>query len=309
MDQLSLLRLFVGIAESGSLSAAARQRGMSPSTVTLGLQRLEERVGARLVNRSTRRLALTQEGERFLAACRRILADVDETMNGVAEDGPLMGDIRISAANDFGRSQLAALLDDFLRLHPRLRIELVLSDTVVDLVEDGYDLALRIGPMADSSLVARVLMHGPRHVCAAPSYWARRGKPAHPRELAEHNCLVLARPGSPQHIWGFRDGEREFSVRVAGDRSSNDGGLLRDWAVAGHGVALKFAFNIEADLAAGRLETALEDYVPPGVSLYAVRPAGAYPARRIQVLLDYLQARLAEAGAAGVAPATADQTR
>lgn len=292
MDQFDLLRLYVAIADHGSLSAVARAQSLSPSTVTLSLQRLEERVGARLVTRTTRRLSLTQEGERFLADCRRILGDLDEAMDGIADRGPLHGEIRVTATNDFGRNRLAPLIDSFMKLHPGVQVALMLTDAVLDLPEQGYDLALRVGQLRDSSLTARLLRRGTRQICASPAYWERHGRPEHPRDLAEHNCMVLARPGAPQSTWTFHEEAREFGVRVSGDRTANDGGALRSWAISGAGVVLKWNFDVEDDLAAGRLESVLDAFAIEENNLYAVHPAGRHPARRVTAFIDYLAARL-----------------
>lgn len=292
MDQFNALRLYVAVAESGSLSAVARAQTLSPSTVTLSLQRLEERVGARLVTRTTRRLSLTPEGERFLLDCRRILADLDEAMAAVADQGPLRGDIRVTATNDLGRNTLAPLLHDFMEANSGVQVTLMLSDGVIDLVDDSYDLALRMGQLPDSGLTARLLMRGSRRVCAAPSYWRRHGNPGHPRDLADHNCMVLARPGAPQSTWQFQQDGRVFGVRVQGDRTANDGSTLRHWAIAGAGVVLKSDLDIEGDLAAGRLETVLDGFRHGDVNLYAVHPAGRRPSRRVAALIDFLASRL-----------------
>ncbi len=296
MDSVDQLRLLDAIADLGSLSAVARARGQSPSTVTLGLQQLEKRVGIRLVMRTTRRLALTPEGERFLIVGRRILHDLDAAMNAASDREQLSGDIRLTATNDFGRTRLVPLLDAFMRTHPQVRIALMLTDAVLNLAEEGYDFGIRTGPLADSRLSARLLVRGTRCVCAAPRYWRKHGKPAHPRELARHNCLVLVRPGAPQSHWPFREKGRVFSVGVAGDRTANDGGALREWAIAGAGIVLKSDFDVEADLSSGKLETALEKFAIADTNLYAVHPYGAAPSRRVQALLDYLTERLGRSG-------------
>jgi DNA-binding transcriptional LysR family regulator len=292
MDQFNLLRLYVAVADLGSLSAVARAQALAPSTVTLSLQRLEERVGARLVTRTTRRLSLTPEGERFLLDCRRILADLDEAMGAVADRGPLRGDIRVTATNDLGRNTLAPLIHDFMEANSGVQVTLMLSDGVIDLVEDSYDLALRMGQLPDSGLTARLLIRGSRRISAAPSYWRRHGKPGHPRDLVGHNCMVLARPGAPQSSWQFQENGRVFGVRVQGDRTANDGGTLRHWAIAGAGVVLKFDLDITRDLAAGRLETVLDGFRLDDVNLYAVHPAGRRPSRRVAALINFLASRL-----------------
>lgn len=296
MDQFDLLRLYVDIAEQGSLAAVARVRGLSPSTVTLGLQTLEARVGVSLVRRSTRRLAFTPEGERFLTDCRRILDDLAEALENLSDKGELQGVIRITATNDFGRNRLAPLIDAFMRSHPGIAIELMLTDAVKDLLEDRYDLAIRMGQLADSQLTARLLMRGRRYVCASPDYWAQYGRPDHPRELMQHNCMVLARPGAPQANWVFREKNHEFTVKVSGDRLANDGGTLRNWAVAGAGVVLKSSCDVEDDIAAGRLEAVLDAFSMTETNVYAVYPHGRRPARRVTALIDYLGTHLASAG-------------
>ncbi|MCD9028290.1 LysR family transcriptional regulator [Luteimonas sp. BDR2-5] len=302
MDQLDTLRLFVAIADRGSLSAVARAWALSPSTVTLALQQLEERLGARLVVRTTRRLSLTAEGERFLGDCRRILGQLDDAMQGLGEGGQLSGEIRITVTNDFGRAQLAPLLDRFLALHPGVRIALVLTDGVVDLVDGGYDIGIRTGPLQDSRLRARRLLAGARRVCAAPAYWRRAGVPRHPRELAAHNCLVLDRPGAPQSNWRFQEAGREFAVKVGGNRTANDGGVLREWAVAGGGVVMKAGWDIGDDLAAGRLQPVLDDFRIDDINLYAVHAAGQRTPHRVAALIEFLAAALEPASPAGGGP-------
>jgi DNA-binding transcriptional LysR family regulator len=234
MDTLEALRLFVSIAETGSLSAAARQESVATSTVTVALQQLEEQARVSLITRSTRRLSFTFEGRRFLADARKLLADWDASIAGV-QDGPLRGPIRITATQDFGRSEVAPLIDRFLEVHPAVQIALHLSDGVVDLVEQDIDVALRNGPLADSALKARLILRGRRVVCAAPSYWQAHSPPKHPDELSGHNCLVHPRPGSTFSAWSFTDDGKPLSVRVAGNRVANDGGVLRQWAIDGHG--------------------------------------------------------------------------
>ncbi|WP_205669605.1 LysR family transcriptional regulator [Acinetobacter sp. MB5] len=288
MDLLSHLRNFIAITDYGSLSAAAKMRGIAPSAVTASLQRLESHVGTKLVLRSTRGLSLTPEGEHFLAQCRRILGDLDDAIDQVADSGRLKGTIRLTCINDFGRSRLSALINGFQAHHPEVKFELFLGDEVVNLIETGYDLALRTGPLTDSRLNARLILQAGRSVCASPEYWRHYGKPEHPEELAQHNCLLLSRLGDPQRIWRFYDDLKELSVRVSGNRAANDGGLLRQWAIEGVGVILKSDYDIIEDLKAGRLETALENFRQTDVNLYAVHAAGRHLPRRITTFIDYL---------------------
>lgn len=292
MDLISHLRDFIVIADHGSMAAAAKMRGVSPSAVTASLQRLESYIGARLILRSTRGLSVTPEGERFLEQCRRIVGDLDEAIDQVADAGRLRGTIRLTSINDFGRSRLSPLIEGFQARHPEVKFELSLNDEVVNLIETGYDLALRTGPLMDSSLKARLILQAGRSVCASPAYWAHHGKPERPEELAQHNCLVLSRLGNPQRIWRFQCEAKELAVQVSGKRTANDGGLLRQWAIAGAGVILKSHYDIADDLLAGRLETALEAFKQEDVNLYAVHAAGRQPPRRVTAFVDYLVTRL-----------------
>lgn len=293
MDRIDALRLLIDVADTGSFSAVARRRAIATSTATLAVGQLEQEAGVPLMIRSTRRLVLTQEGDIFVADARRIVAEWDVALSGLRQDGPLAGQIRITATNDFGRARLRPLLDAFQLLHPAIRITLLLSDTALDLIDERIDLALRSGPLPDSTLRARLLVRGSRLVCAAPAYWTRHGKPAHPDELANHNCLVLARPGAPLADWRFEEDGRQFNVRVSGDRETSEGDVLRDWALAGVGVAFKNAWDIRAACAAGALETVLEPFAAERVDLYAVQPGGL-PNRRVGALVDFLADALSE---------------
>ncbi|MEE8662067.1 MAG: LysR family transcriptional regulator [Acetobacter sp.] len=288
IDLLSHLRIFIDIADHGSLAVTARARGCVPSAITASLQRLEQHVGARLVLRSTRKLSLTPEGEIFLQRCRSTLGDLDEAIDQVCDNGPLKGTIRLTAINDFGRSTLSRVINDFQALHPEVRFELSLGDEVVDLIEGGYDLAIRTGPLFDSRLTARLILRSRRSVCASPDYWLRHGKPCHPEELKEYNCLVLARVANPQVVWPFVDGKRRISIHVSGNRMTNDGGLLRHWAIEGLGVVLKSDYDVAADITAGRLEKVLESFNGVDVNLYAVHAAGRQPSRRVSAFIDFL---------------------
>lgn len=292
MDAFRTMRLFVAIAEGGTLSCVARDWGVAPSTVTYGLQQLEETLGTQLVVRTTRRLSLTQEGHRFLQECRRILSDVEEVMSGLADQGPLSGNIRVTSTNDLGRQRIAPLVDSFMRENPKVTIELYLGDGIVDLVEGGFDLAVRTGPLRDSDLKARLLLRGQKNICASPTYWERHGKPSHPSELTDHNCMLLGEPGERHASWAFRNGNDRFRVRVSGNRQVNDGEALRQWAIAGAGVVQKSSFDIADDIRTGRLETALESFTSEATNLYAVSPPRQYESLRVRAFVDYLVANL-----------------
>lgn len=287
MDQIDALRLLIEVAEKGSFSAVARNRAIATSTVTLAINQLEQVFGARLMARSTRRLTFTHEGEGLLADARRIVAEWDGAVLRLRHGNELSGPIKVTATNDFGRSQLRPLLDAFQRRYPKVHISLMLNDSMVNLIDEHVDLALRYGPLQDSGLQARLLLRGNRMVCAAPAYWDRHGRPAHPGELAGHNCLVLARSGAPLTVWNFRDGGKPFSVRVHGDRQASDGAVPREWALEGVGVILKNRQDIQKELDSGALESVLDDFAAGPIDLYAVYP-GSPPSRRVAALVDFL---------------------
>ncbi|WP_266077017.1 LysR family transcriptional regulator [Brucella intermedia] len=286
------MRAFADVVEQGSFAGAARLQGVAASAITVRLQRLEDHVGAMLLQRSTRRISLTPEGEAFLIRCRNILAEVEDAVEQVTDAGPLRGAIRMTSVNDFGRTRLAPLLDGFQKMRPEVRIELTLSDAVADLIDGGYDLGIRTGPLVDSNLKARLILRGGRSVCASPDYWAEHGKPAHPKDLVTRNCLVLSRGGERQSLWRFQENGAPFEVRVSGNRTANDGGVLREWAIAGAGIILKWDYDVAEDLRAGRLETALDAFRQREVNLYAVHSASRHPPRRVEALIEYLCQRL-----------------
>ncbi|MFC0397263.1 LysR family transcriptional regulator [Paraburkholderia rhizosphaerae] len=292
MDRIDALRLLIDVAEMGSFSAVARQRTVATSSVTLAVNQLEDEVGATLITRTTRRLVFTHEGVALLNKARHIVDEWDETLANLKQEGPLTGPIRVTATNDFGRIQLRPLLDRFQSLHPGVHVSLLLSDTTLDPVTDHIDLAVRNGPLVNSGMHARLLVRGERLVCASPDYWQRRGKPAIPDDLTHHNCLILARPGAPLVAWPFRVSDKHINVKVSGDRQASDGGVLREWAVAGLGVVVKNRWDIRAELMQGALETALDDYVAGSIDLYAVYPA-AVPGRRVAALIRFLSTELA----------------
>lgn len=287
MDRIEALRLFRDVADAGSFSAVARRQSLSNSTVSLAVQQLEDELGKRLMTRSTRQLVLTHEGEALLADARRLVADWDALLEGLRDDGPLTGPIRVTATNDFGRHQLRRALDVFQDLHPGVSITLILDDTSLDLIENRIDLAIRNGPLVDSTMRARLLQRNHRVVCASPEYWKRHGIPKHPTDLADHNCLVLTRPEAPLASWGFRDGGKPLMVKVSGDRAVSDGDVLREWAVEGRGVVFKNRYDVHAELTSGTLVAVLEEFTAEGIDLYAVQPAGR-ASRRVGALVGYL---------------------
>ncbi|MGO4307871.1 LysR family transcriptional regulator [Cupriavidus sp. RAF12] len=295
MYSLDDLRLFVRTAELENLSAAARELDRTAATASAALIRLEQRLNARLFARTTRRMRLTEEGRVFLDAARKALAALEEGEGALAEQrDALAGPLRLTAPSDLGRTWLRGWLDDFLDMHPQVSLELSIGDSITDLYRGNIDLAVRVGWLEDSSLVRRQLTTLRRVAVAAPAYLARAGTPTHPQELASHDVLVLSAGGQPRSRWPFRSGDAWLEVEVIGRRSSDDGGIVRDWALAGHGVAYKSWFDVAGDVEAGRLVLLFPAwYQEPPMPLQLVFLQSRYPALRQRRLIEFLQERFA----------------
>lgn len=287
-DNLFDMLVFVRVVEAGSLSGAARNLGLSLTVVSRKLARLEERLGVRLANRTTRTLTLTEEGMRFHARCVRILAEIDDAETEVTNGRDMAtGLLRITSTFAFGCRWLAPLLQEFQSRHPNLRIHLDTTDTVTNLVESGYDLAIRFGALADSSLIARQLAPNVRLICASPSYLARRGRPETLEDLLAHDCIAFGDP--PNNEWIFSDGR---SIHVKGALSTNNGELAHRWALDGAGLILKSVWDVHDDIEAGRLEVVLPDITLPAAPIHAIFPHSRLAAARVRLCVDFLAARL-----------------
>ena len=292
MDKLKAFETFASVATRGSLSAAARAEGVAPAVISRRLDALEEHLGVKLLVRTTRRLALTHEGTAFLDDCQRILAEVAGAEASVSAGGvQASGHLRITAPAGFGRRHVAPLLPDFHAAHPRLRISLNLSDRVIDLAGEGYDCAVRVGDLPDSSLVSI------RLAVAAPGYLARRGTPQHPRDLAQHDCLVLSSDASQTRGWAFADEDGQVTyLRPGGPLDCSDGQVLHDWCLAGHGIAWRSTWEVEHEIAAGLLVEVLAGFAAPPNGIYAILP---HPTRhaplRVRLWVDYLRERYGDA--------------
>ena len=286
---LEHLKLFALIVERGGMAAAGRELGLSPATVSARLAALEEHYRARLLNRTTRSLSLTNEGAVLLDGARQIIADM-QALDARVRLGSdrLSGIVRITAPVDLGRSWLVPMLDEFLASHPDLVIDLHLSDGYVNLAGAGFDLALRYGALRDSTLRIRKLAEVRRVVCAAPSYVEQFGTPGRPEDLKDHNCLLMRFGTDPDHHWPFVADGRDFRVAVSGDRIANDGELVRRWCLEGFGIAFKSDVDVGPDLKAGRLIPLLTEYLAEPTELQLVYPGGRSPARRIRALVDHL---------------------
>ncbi|WP_280562392.1 LysR family transcriptional regulator [Chromohalobacter sp. 48-RD10] len=300
MDELLTFRLFIATVESGSLSAAAHQQGMALSSASHRLKRLEQRLGVTLLNRTTRVLSLTEEGAAFLQGCREAVAAMEQAEDRMhRRQAALSGEIVVTAPHDLGERRIGPALLAFQRRHPRVSLELHLSDGLSRGVGRGIDLAIRVGPLPDSALIGVPLGDDERRVVASPDYWGRRGRPAHPRDLLEHDCLVLTRDGEPQLPWRFQEGGRALSVPVSGSLRSNSGALLRRWAMEGAGVILKSSGDIREALAEGTLESVLDDFMPLSSGMHALMARDRYRPQRLEALVAWLKQWFREADGEG----------
>ncbi|HEY0817716.1 MAG TPA: LysR family transcriptional regulator [Rhizobacter sp.] len=292
--QLSQLQLFVRLANAGTLSAAARQLQLTPAAASAALKRLEAALSVRLVERSTRSMRLTPEGELLREHAERALGVLDDARSLLgAQRERLEGEVHLAAPADLGRHVLSPMLDDILARHPGLRIALQVSDVRQDLMRDRVDIAVRYGELDDSSLVARRLHTTQSTLVASPDYLARHGAPQHPRDLAQHNCLALHRAERPHTQWVFQRDGAGFTVKVNGNRRADDGGLVREWAVQGLGIAQKARLDVLADLRAGRLVELLPQWQGLRYPLHAIVPAQRHLPLRVRRLLDELVAQFA----------------
>ena len=291
-DNLDDLRVLLATAETGSLTGAGRRCGLSTAAVSAAIKRLETALGVRLFERTTRSVRPTAEGEVMIDHAKRALELVSEGQAKVrAGSAGLSGTIRITAAAVFAHEMLASWLAEFAAQHPHLEVDLLVSDAVLDLVRDGIDLALRNGPLADSSHSARLLAPARRIVCASPEYVARRGEPAQPSDLANHECLVYHVRGRRMGVWQFdREGEAVQQVRVGGRLACNDASIAQQWALQGRGILYQSELALVDMLASGKLVRLMPDYRGEDSSLFAVLPSRRYVPARVQVVMDQLAA-------------------
>lgn len=287
-NALQELTIFAKVVGTGSLSAAARDLGMSPAVVSRRLASLEARLGVRLVNRTTRSLHLTDEGAAYYETCTRVLAEIEEADAAVsAGRAEPRGVLRVAIPASFGNQYVAPLVPKFAELYPNVQIALSLSDRTVNLVEEGFDLAIRIADLADSALAARRLAPNRRVVCASPAYLRRNGTPATPEDLAKHNCLTTT---DFAMNWDYRapDG-KSGSVRVTGRYACDNWGVLREWALAGLGVALKSTWDVRRHLEDGSLVSLLPGYTFAGdVAIYAVYPHRRHLPAKTRAFIEFL---------------------
>ena len=291
MDKFKQLESFALVATRGSLTAAARAEGVAPAIMSRRMDALEARLGVKLLVRTTRRLALTHEGSAFLEDCQRLLADLANAEAGVSAGGlQASGHLRITAPAGYGRRHVAPLVPRFLAQHPEVSLSLNLADRVIDIVHEGYDCAIRVGDLPDSSLVSVRLADNRRLCVAAPAYVARRGMPRTPQDLQNHDALVLSSEASQTRGWAFQSGGQIMYLRPRGRVDCSDGQVLHAWCLAGLGIAWRSAWEVRQDLAEGRLVEVLSTYAAPPNGVYAVFAHARHLPLRVRLWIDFLKA-------------------
>ena len=289
MDNRSEMAIFARVIEEGSFSAAANVLHLTPSAVSKQIGRLEDRLGVRLLNRTTRRLSLTEEGTAFYQGAVRILADIEETERAVTQlHAAPRGTLRVNSSIAFAQRQIVPLIPEFLARYPEIRVQMTLSDTVVDIVEEGVDVAVRIAELADSSMIARKLAPHRRLICAAPAYLEKHGAPATPDDLGGHNCLALS-VRSSLNEWEFEGPEGRRRVRISGNFEANNVEALRNAAIAGLGLLRITSFAVASDIRSGRLVPVLTAFSPPErSSVWAVYPHNRHLSPKVRAFVDFL---------------------
>jgi len=302
MSKIDNMELFVQVVKAGGLAVAGRKIGLSPASMTARINALEQHYNTRLLNRTTRQISLTDAGKGFYDACLRVLVEVESAEALLLDDEEtLSGQLRITATSDFGRQFVAPALSEFVNLNPNVTPYLHLTDGVNNLVEHGFDLGVRFGNLPDSNLVIRHLANNHRVLIASPDYIEKYGKPKQPKDLAKHRCLVMERLGEPLNEWRFHLEGSDQTIKVNQAFISNDGAIIRLWALAGAGIAYKSIWDVKRDLAAGKLLTILDKFVlgfqhsdNQKTGLQFVYPNRQYLPRQVSEFIKFLQIQLSE---------------
>ena len=297
MDRFKEIASFVQVVDKGSFAAAALEEGVTPVVLGRRIDALEKRLGARLLLRSTRRLALTDDGTVFLDYCRRVLADLEVAERAVSVGRQTaVGRLVVSTPAAFGRKHVAPYGPAFLKQHPRVKLSFNLTDRVVDLVREGYDLGIRIGGELDPNYVAIKLATNRRVVCGTPEYFRRAGRPRTLEDLHRHNCLAFNLEGGQLRGWFFKKNGKTVNIRVGGSLDCNDGELLLRWATEGLGIAWRSTWEIAGQLERGELITVLDDYSLPAYDIFAVYPQHRHVPAKVRLFIAYLKSIYAAPG-------------
>lgn len=290
MGRYTEMRSFVLVAEKGSFAAAAVTEGVTPAVMGRRLSSLEGRLGVQLVHRSTRGLTLTDLGEQFLEQCEQLLRDFEAAESSIsAGRKAVSGRLVVSAPAAFGRQHVAPHIIAFRKRYPGLKLSFNFTDSLIDLVSEGYDMAIRVGEVMNPNYVAIKLYPNRRVLCGTPAYFERHGMPEKPEDLVHHNCLAFNLQGGQQGGWTFMRNGQPFSVRVDGDLDCNDGEILYDWVRHGLGIGWRSTWEIQAELKQGLLITILDEYAVPDYDIHAVYPQQRYLPAKVRYFIDYIR--------------------
>jgi DNA-binding transcriptional LysR family regulator len=291
MDKLTSMRAFTRVVQHGSFAAAARELRLSRSAVSKYVIELEQELGSQLLVRTTRSASPTENGQAYYERCIAILADLEEADRAVARlQSEPRGLLRVNAPMSFGTLHLGRAVADFMESYPQLQIQLVLGDQQIDPVQEGFDVTLRIADLPSSSLIARKIAPARRVVCAAPSYLTRRGTPAHPDDLRQHDCLAYGYLATGNQ-WKLTGADGDHWIHIPWTLCTNNGEVLRDAVVKGRGIALLPTFIVGADLQEGSLRSILTDYTAPEISVYAIYPQTRHLSVKVRLFIDFLLER------------------
>jgi DNA-binding transcriptional LysR family regulator len=297
MDKLKQIEAFIAVVENGSMAAAALTQDVTPVMIGRRINALEARLGVKLLHRSTRRIAVTEQGAVFMEQCKKALGELDRAELLVAEGRhKATGHLIVSAPAAFGRKHVAPHAPDFLRANPDVRISFNLTDRVVDLVREGYDVGIRIGGAIDPNFVAIRLASNKRVVCGTPAYFAKHGVPRTLDDLARHNCLAFNLQGGQQRGWYFQQNGKAVTVKVNGNLDCNDGELLHRWMGEGLGLGWRSTWEIQPELESGALMTVLDDYALPDYDILAVYPQQRPVPAKIRFFIEHLKSVYGQAG-------------
>ena len=300
MSKIDDIALFVQVIKAGGLAAAGRTVGLSPASMTARMNTLEQRYNSRLLNRTTRKITLTDAGKQLYDIALRIVADMAE-VEAVLKQGTveLSGSLRVTAPSDFGRQYVAPALAEFVTLNPNVIPSLSLNEGIVNIIEQGFDLAIRFGNLPDSNLISMPLANNRRVLCASVEYIEKNGEPTKPEDLLNHRCLVIDRLGEPLNEWHFKENGKIKIIQVKPGLMANDGALVRQWAIAGMGIAIKSIWDIKNDLAEGRLITVLDKYIQgfnasdnDHVGLQLMYPDRRYIPKQVKEFINFLKGSL-----------------
>jgi DNA-binding transcriptional LysR family regulator len=285
--------LFVKIVQAGNLSAAARTLNASPAAMSRALSTLESRLGVRLVTRTSRSFQLTEEGNQFYERCQKIVADIATAeAEASAKTGTVRGTLHVGAPSEIGRRLIAPLIGQFASKFPEVEVRLMLSDAGLDVIDDGLDVALRIGLPNDNTVMARKILMAKRIVCASPAYFKRHGMPSHPEELKRHNCIRLMRGKRVMDSWVFQQDGQRFEVKVDGTLTTSSGEVVHDWVRAGRGIALKANWDLGPELRDGVIVQCLERFWADPIDLFAITANRLHQPHRTRIFLEFIAKKL-----------------